>query len=134
MCIVTPSCCGFRNCKRNPQITSEIRKLLVESAFCLRIPLKFADSTYILRIPLTYCGINLQLPNPKKLAIFSCCGLRNKTNVPTNFTLQVFVCGIHDNFVSGIHLHFGICLKICLWNPEHIDTKLCPYSVHSLAS
>ena len=26
------------------------------------------------------------------------------------------------------------CFKTCLWNQEHTDTKLCSYSVHSLAS
>ena len=59
----------------------------------LRIPLTFADSTNIWR-------------NPEKLTLFAGCGIRNKTNVPTNFKTQVFVRGIHENVVSGIHQHF----------------------------
>ena len=90
------------NCKWNPQTVSRIR-------FCLRIPLEFADSTYNLRIPLTFCGISLQLRNPERLATFACCRFRNKTNVPTKFTLQLFVRGIHKIFVSGTHLHIGAC-------------------------
>ena len=92
-------------------------------------PLTFADSAYKycrfhlhLRIPLTFCGIHLQLQNSKQLATFACCGIRGTTNVPTKFTLQVIVRGIHGSFVSGltfwnmIHWHFGTCLKVCLWN------------------
>ena len=60
------------------------------------------------------CGSHLELRNPEQLAIFACCGIRNKLNVPTKFTLQVYVLGIHVNFVSGIHLHFGTCLNTCL--------------------
>ena len=48
-----------------------------------------------LRIQLRFCGIYLQLRNPKQIAILACCGIRNETNVPRRFTLQVFVCGIH---------------------------------------
>ena len=88
------------------------------------IRLQFADSAYKfcgfhlrLRIPLTICGIHLHLRNPEQLAIFTCCRIRNKTNVPTKFTVQVYVRGIHENLVSGIHLHFGACSKACLWNP-----------------
>ena len=47
--------------------------------------LTFADST-------TFCGIHLLLRIPQQQAIFACCGIRNKTNVPINFTLQVYVC------------------------------------------
>ena len=67
-------------------------------------------------------GIHLQ--NPKQLAIFACCGTRNKTNVPTKFTLQVYVRGIHGSFVSGIHLHFGTCCKISFWNPGTYRHKI----------
>ena len=95
-----------------------------ESTYNLRNPLTFADSAYKfcgfhlhLRIPLKFCGIHLQLRNPEQLAIFACCGIRNKTNVPTKFTLQAYGCGIHWNFVCGIHLHFGTYFKTCLWNP-----------------
>ena len=35
------SYCGFRNCKQNPQSVNKIRKLYVDSAFCLRIPFTF---------------------------------------------------------------------------------------------
>ena len=52
--------------------------------------------------------------NPDQLAIFACSGIRDTTNVPTKLTLQVFVRGIHGRFVSGIHLQFGTCLKVCL--------------------
>ena len=45
--------------------------------------------------------------------------IRNKTNVPTKFILQVFVREIHEKCVRGIHLHFGTNLKIFLWNPEN---------------
>ena len=63
----------------------------------LRIQLtNFRDSTYI-------CGTHLQMWNPEQQAIFACRGIRGTTNVPTKFTLQVFVSGIHGSFVSGIH-------------------------------
>ena len=104
------SCGKIRNCKRNAQNVSRIRILQVESEFCLRIPFMFADSIYILRNLLTDAESRIT-------SYISCCGIRNKTNVPTRFTLQLFVRGIHENFVSGIHLLFGTCLKICLWNP-----------------
>ena len=116
MCIVTLSCGEIRNCERNPQI-------LVESANCKwnwqivsGIRIFFADSTYILRIPLTFCGIHLPLRNPEQLAIFACSGIRNKTNVPTNFTLELFKRGIHETFAT--------CLKICLWNPGTYRHKI----------
>ena len=48
--------------------------------------------------PLTVCEIRLQLRNPEQQAIFVCWGIRNKTNVLTKFTLQVYVCGIHWKF------------------------------------
>ena len=73
------------------------------------IQLQFAESTYI-------CGIILQLRNPEQLALFACCRIRNKTNVPTKFTLPLYVCGIHWKFVRGIHLLFGTYFKTCLWN------------------
>ena len=81
---------------RNPLTICEVNLQFAESAYIcgfriqiLRIPLIFVDSTYILRNPL------IQSRNPEQLAIFACCGIRNKTNVPTKFTLQVYVCGIH---------------------------------------
>ena len=77
-----------------------------------------------LRIPHTFCGIHLQLRNPEQLDIFACCRVRDSTNVSTKFTLQVFVRGIHGNFVSGFHLHFGICVKVCLWNLRRYKHKI----------
>ena len=44
--------------------------------------------------------------------------------VPTNFTLYVYVCGIHWSFVWGIHLHFGTYFKTCLWNPRTFRYKI----------
>ena len=116
MSLVTLSCCGIRSCKRSPEIVSGIRKMQVESAFCLRIPhtffgfrTHFAESTYS-------CGIQ------KQLAIFSCCGIRNERNVPTKFTLQVFVRGIQETFVRGILIHFGTCLYL---DSRNIQTQNC---------
>ena len=93
--------------------------------------LHFADFAYKfcglhlhLRIPLTFCGIHQQLRNPEQLAMLACCGIRNKTNVPTKITLQVYVCGIHWNFVCGVHLQFGTYCKTCLWNPETYRHKI----------
>ena len=126
MYIVKLSCCGISNCKRNPQIVSGIRKLLVESAFCLRIPLIFADSIYILRTSLKFCGTYLKLRNPEQLAVFACCGIRSKTNVPTNLTLQVLVRGAHETFVSGIHLHFRTYKNFFSEIQEHTDTNCAP--------
>ena len=94
-----------------------------KSTYSLRNPPTIADSAYKicgfhlhLRIPLIFCGIQLELRNPEHLAIFACCRVRGLKNVPTKFTLHVFVRGIHESFVSGIHLHFGTCSKVCLWN------------------
>ena len=74
---------------------------------------KIAESTYNLRNPHTFadsadkfCGFHLNFAastyscDPEKLAIFARCGICNKINVLTKFTLQVFVRGIHLNFVS----------------------------------
>ena len=45
MCKVELSCCGIRNCKRNPQTVSQIRILRVESAnFFISIPVKHPTS------------------------------------------------------------------------------------------
>ena len=59
-----------------------------------------------LLISLTFCGIRLQLRNLEQLAISACYGFRDTTNVPTNFTLKLFVRGIHGNF------------RTCFWNPR----------------
>ena len=70
--------------------------------------LEFADSAY-------NCYV-LLLRNP--LVMFSCYGIRDKPNVPTKLTLQVFVRGIHRNVIGGIHL--GI-----FWNTDlQFESKL----------
>ena len=38
--------------------------------------------------------------------------------------LHSYVLGIHGSFVSGIHLHFGTCLKISFWNPGTYRHKI----------
>ena len=68
-------------------------------------------------ISLTFCGIYQELRNLRQLAIFASCATRGTANVPTNFTLQVFVRGIDGSLVSGIHLLFGTSSKVCLCNP-----------------
>ena len=68
----------------------------------LRIPLIFADSTYILRNPLT-------VVESRTTSYICLLRIRNKFKVPRKFTLQVYV--------RGIHLQFGTCLNTCLWNP-----------------
>ena len=95
------------------------------------LPLQFAGYAYkfcgfhlYLRIPFTFCGIHLQLQNPEQPAIFACCRIRSKLNVPTKFTLQVFVRGIHVNLLSGILLHIGTCLITCLWSPATCRHKV----------
>ena len=77
-----------------------------------------------MQIPLSFCGIHLQLRNLEELAIFASCGNRNKTNEPTKLTLQLFVCGIHETFESGIHLLFGTSSKVGLWNPGIYKQKI----------
>ena len=107
---------------------SSVKNKNSEPTYSLRKQLTFADSAYKfcefhlhLRTLLTFCGIHLQLLNPEKLAIFACCGICGTTNMPTKFTLQVFVRGIHGSFVSGIHLHFETCLRVF----RNIQTQNC---------
>ena len=64
------------------------------------------------------CEIRLRFQNPEQLAIFAHCGFRDKTNVPTRFTLQVIVREIHGSFE----------IKITFWN------KFKNYPLDSLAS
>ena len=109
VCLVNLSSRGILNYKWNPQLVSGIRKLSAESINCKRNPHIFAEPTY-------FCGIRLLLRNSEQLLMFACCGIRDKANVPKQFTLQVFVPGIHRIFISGSCLHFGTCLKTCLWN------------------
>ena len=108
-----------------------VKSLLLNSALLeIRIPALAFNSSYAslvlkkTRNPVTFCGIHLQLRNPKQLAIYACCGIRDTTNVPTKFTLHSYVRGIHGNFVSGIHLHFGTCLKTSFWNPRTYRHKI----------
>ena len=49
------------------------------------------------------------MQNPKQLSVFTRWGTRNKTNVTTKSTLQIFV--------RGFHLHFGTCLNSCVCIP-----------------
>ena len=65
------------------------------------IHLQFAESGYIcgfrlqvLRVLVTFCGVHIKLRNPEQLAIFACCGILNKKNVPAKFTLRIFEQGI----------------------------------------
>ena len=104
MCLVNLSCRGIGNCKWNPQIVSGIRNVSG-----IRKLYKIAESTY-------FCGIRLHLRNPEPLLIYARCGIRNKIIVPKNITLQIFVCGLHAIFVSGIHLEFETYFKTCFWN------------------
>ena len=60
-----------------------------------------------LRIPLAYCKIYIQLRDPEQLAFVVCSWIRNKTKLPTKFTLQVLLRWNHGSSVSGIHLQFG---------------------------
>ena len=99
----------------------------IESTYSLRIPLTIADSTYFFRI-------HLQLRNPEQLGIFACCGMCDSTKLPTKFTLQVFVRGTHGSFINGNHLHFGTCIKVCLWNPGAFRCKTVRLSSVQLAS
>ena len=87
----------------------------------IRNPLTVCGIRLHLRIPRTFCGIHLQLRNREQLAILACCGIRDTTNVPTKFSLPSNVRG---NFVGGIHLHFGTCLKISFWNPGTYRHKI----------
>ena len=87
-------------------------------------PLTVCGIRLHLRIPFKFCGIHLQLRNPKQLAISACCGIRDTTNVPTKIALHSHVRGIHRSFFSGIHLHFGTCLRISFWNPGTYRHKI----------
>ena len=67
------------NCPYEISVINKIRNPLTVCGFHLH----FA-------IPLTFCGIILQLRNPEQLAIFACCGIRDTTNVLTNFCVSFF--------------------------------------------
>ena len=120
----------FKICSWIPLTMVKSLLLNSASAYASSIINKFLNSFTVcgfrlqsLRTPLTFCGIHLHLWNLEQLAIFACCGIRNKINVPTKFTLQVFKRGIHVNIVSGIHFHFGTSLSTCLWSPGTYSHK-----------
>ena len=72
-----------------------------------------------MKFPVTFCGINLYLGIPEQLAIFARCGILSKTNVPTKFTLQVFVRTRNPiKFSYWDPIIFGTELKTCLWYPK----------------
>ena len=64
-----------------------------------RNPLTLCGIRWQFWIPYTLCGTHLQLQNSEELAIFACCGIRDSTNVPTNFTLHSIVRGIHGTYI-----------------------------------
>ena len=112
---------------------TRVKSLLLNSASAIASSVvnKFRNSFIVcgirlqlLHIPLSLCGIHLHLRNSDQLAIFACCEIRNQLNKPTKLTLQVYVHGIHVNLVSGIHLHFGTCFNIYLWNPGTYRHKI----------
>ena len=85
MCKVELSCCGIRNCKRNPQTVSRIRKLRVGSANCKWNPHFFCGVR--LHISFHYC---YQLENHFfKSQFLSNTQIRSQilTNIP-NFDLS----------------------------------------------
>ena len=108
----------------NPLTIVKPLHLISASAYASSVINKFLNSFTVcgirlktLRIPLTFADSIFSMRNPEQLAIFACCGIRNKLIVLTKFTFQVYVRGIHVNLVSGSHLLFGTCLNTCLWNP-----------------
>ena len=69
--------------------SSVVIKKFSEILYSLRNPLTFADSTYILRNPLTFADSTyilrrnpLTVAESRIRAIFPCCRIRNKINVP----------------------------------------------------
>ena len=94
-----------------------ICKISAESENCKRNTHKLVESNYI-------CGIRFHSQNPEQLPLFSCRGLRDKTNVHTKFTLQAFDRGIDGNFANEIPLLFVTRLKTCLWNPGTYRHKI----------
>ena len=96
----------------NCSLASSVISKNAESTYNLRNLFLFADYAYKfcgfhlhLRIPLTFGGIHLQFRNPEQLAIFACCGIRNKTkNKCADETYVTDICTRNP-------------LKFCLWNP-----------------
>ena len=99
------------NCSYASSVLNKIRNPL--TVWAIRLPLQILP---------TFRGIHLQLWNPKQLAIFACCGIRDRTNVQTKFKLHSYVRRIRGSIVSGTHLHFGLCFKISIRN---IQTQNC---------
>ena len=100
----------------------------MESAIVDAIRKVWAKSAHCKQTPQIVSGIRINLQNPLKIAEsgtlsnITCWGISNKTNMPTKFTLQVFVRRILGNFLGGIHSQFGTSLdfrstKCCRWNP-----------------
>ena len=123
------------NCSYASLVTNIILNLLTVCVIRLHLrnpPTNFADSTYICGLHLHIVKITYILRKPltvaESRATSYICLLRNpqQNNVSTKFTLQIYVCGIHWNFVCRIHLHFGTFFKICLWNPGTYRQKCAP--------
>ena len=107
---------------------TKVKSFLLNSALLeIRIPALVLNCSYAssvlnkIRNPLTFCRIHLQLWNPKQLARFACCGIRNLTNVPKKIYVTLICTG---SFVSDIHLLFGTCLKISFWDPGTYRHKI----------
>ena len=113
----------FQICSRIP--LTMVKSLLLNSALLkIRIPALASTCSYAssiinkVRNPLTVCGI--QNNKPYWLVAESVPQqIRDTTN-----TLHSFVRRIHGSFVSGIHLHFGMCLMISFSNPGTYRNKI----------
>ena len=92
----------------------------------MRKTLTICGNRFLLRIPLTFCGIHLQLRNPEQLVIFACC--RQKLRYR-----YMYAESTETLFVESTHILEHI-LRLVSGIQEQADTKLCSYSVHSLAS
>ena len=100
----------LRNLQQSLWKLEQFMETFCKNIFLLQYSKQSFGNYLLLGNPLTFCGTwNIQL--------YARCGFRDKTKLPTKFTLQILVRRIHGNYVSGIHFHFGICLKTCLWIP-----------------
>ena len=114
--------CGFQNSawnehtnnnnSRNMQSSSGIRHLQAESTKCKWNLQNVKTIRQHLPNPLTFWRIRFHISNPDQLVMFACRGIGDKTN-----QLHIFERGILGNFVSGIHLDFGLSSKSCLLIP-----------------
>ena len=120
------SICGIRNTLWNPQINKNTYALFV-CGFHLHISmyvalqiisficicgfhLNFADSTFFFAKSTHSCAIQIKwfyLLVAETAANQTC-----RQNLRHRYQYAESA-----EFMSGIHLHFGTCLKICLWNP-----------------